>query len=64
MRFSEKERQLYASKIIDLGNLAIVALVFGQMISPEKIKLGIFGFGIIFYLICMVLSHVLHKEVK
>jgi len=62
MRLSRGERKLYAEKVMDLGNLAVAALIFGQMVSKLPINPYLVLSGLVFYFVCLIASHLLQKE--
>jgi hypothetical protein len=54
-------RKFVADKLGNLGNFAVVALVFGQLLAPERFKLGAFLFGILFWGICFFWGYLVLK---
>lgn len=55
MKLTERQEDLYADKLMDLGNYALTALVFGQAFGAAKsLAIGLVGF--VFYAGCLVLS--------
>ncbi|MBI4753047.1 hypothetical protein HY793_01565 [Candidatus Desantisbacteria bacterium] len=49
MDLNEKQKDLLAQKIIDFGNLAIVALSFGSLLT-DKINWWLFSVGMILFI--------------
>jgi uncharacterized membrane protein len=43
----QKQRELFAKSMMDLGNLVAVALVFGQFITAHGFNVVAFGTGLI-----------------
>lgn len=52
-----KRRENLSKAIYDIGKLAFVALVLGQIISPEGVNVSIFTLGIIFVVMCFILAY-------
>ena len=49
MRLNEEQRKLLAEKLMDLANLAIAGLVFGQSLSTSGFNPYFFASGILFF---------------
>ena len=43
----QKQRELFAKSMMDLGNLVAVALVFGQFVTGQPFSVVTFGIGLI-----------------
>jgi hypothetical protein len=43
----QKQRELFAKSMMDLGNLVAVALVFGQFVTGQPFSMMAFGIGLI-----------------
>jgi hypothetical protein len=43
----QKQRELFAKSMMDLGNLVAVALVFGQFVTGQPFSMVAFGIGLI-----------------
>jgi uncharacterized membrane protein len=41
----QKQRELFAKSMLDLGNLVAVALVFGQFVTAQPFSVVAFGTG-------------------
>ncbi len=50
MRLNEEQRKLLADKLMDLANLSIVGLVFGNLLSPSGFHPNLMISGFLFYL--------------
>ncbi len=48
MKLSNKEKNLYSEKFMDLGNLAIAALIFGQFVSNVSVNFLLILFALFF----------------
>ena len=46
----ENQRTTLAEKLMDAGNIALAALVFGPFISAEKISIVFLTLGLVLYL--------------
>lgn len=62
-KLNDFQRKLYADKSMDIGNLALAALIFSQLIS------GKFSFilticGSIIYIVSYVVSYFLTRKLK
>lgn len=64
LKFSNLHRKIYGEKLVELANIAIVALVLGQFLSKEEFVLEIAGLGLIFSFLCYLTSYMFLKEVK
>jgi len=60
-KLSPEFAKLLSDKLMDLGNLAAIALVFGQFISGQPINIGTLTFGLIFIILCYIVSYRLNK---
>lgn len=56
MRLNKEQRELLADKLMDLANISIAALVFGQFLSPVGLSWPLIGLGLMFYLVLSVIS--------
>ena len=54
---------VFAERILELGNLIVIALVFSQMLSDYFNKV-VAGTGVIFYVLLSYLAYFLLKENK
>ena len=63
MMLDRSQRKLLANKFMDLANLVITALVFGQMLGNER-RWGGFITGVILYLILLIFSYLIQKGVE
>ena len=50
MWLNEEQRQLWSDKRMDLANLIITALVFGQIVSPTGYNSSLAAGGLFFYI--------------
>lgn len=60
-RITNKYRYLFSEKLMELGNLTIVALVFGQLISGKETVWIIIIFGILFSILLYAISYIFAK---
>ncbi len=56
MRLNEEQRKLWADKFMDLANVSIAALVFGQFLSATGFNWPLFGLGLVVYVVLLVIS--------
>ncbi len=60
VKINKKQKELYADKILDLTNIAVGALVFGQLIAdrPFSWPSAIFGGIVLFmlYFMCFIIT--------
>lgn len=56
--------QTYGEKVIDLANIALAALVFGQFLSPEGVHWGIVVAGAALFTFLYALAYFLLKPRK
>lgn len=62
MILNEKHRELYGEKLIDVANIAIGALVFGQFISEKGFSWELANIGFSVFIGCYFTSYFLIKE--
>lgn len=55
--------EFFADKLMDLANLAMAALVFGQLVNKE-IQWGVFTVGVACFWICIVLSFFFRRQTE
>lgn len=58
IRFNEDHRRLYAYKLVDLANIAIGALVFGQILSERGVSFRVTLMGLILFISGYLMSYV------
>ncbi len=51
-----KFRSIFSEKLMDLGNLAIAALVLGQFVSGREISVQQFFVGLMIMVVCYTIS--------
>jgi hypothetical protein len=56
---SPKKRKLFAEKFADLGNLAAAGMIFGNSLSEANTDPSTIYLGIIFVLLCYIVSGLL-----
>jgi hypothetical protein len=56
IRLNEEQRKLWADKLMDLANLSVAALVFGQFLSPIGLNWLLFGLGLFIYIVLCIIS--------
>ena len=44
-------RELLAEKLLDVANIAVAALIFGQFVSGQPFHIGVAAFGVEFWLL-------------
>jgi len=44
-------RELLAEKLLDVANIAVAALIFGQFVSGQAFHIGVAAFGVGFWLL-------------
>lgn len=64
VKLSKLHRKIYGEKLVELANMAIVAMVLGQFLSKEEFALEIAGLGLVFSSLCYLTSYMFLKEVK
>ena len=57
IRFNEDHRRLYADKLVDLANVAIGALVFGQILSERGFSLRVTLMGLMLFMSGYLMSY-------
>jgi hypothetical protein len=62
VRFSAKFKTQLSEKLMDLGNLALAGLAFGQFISNKPFSLMIFIGGVLFSVSCYMGSYVVSSK--
>lgn len=50
-----------SEKVMDLGNLAFVALVIGQFIGGKELSLALLISGVVFMLMCYIISYIVSR---
>ncbi len=60
-KLNSEQRKLWADKLMDLANFAIVGLVFGQVGSETGPDLGIIGFGLALYIFLVATANHLRR---
>jgi len=64
VKLSKLHYKIYGEKLVELANMAIIALVLGQFLSKEEFAPEIAGLGLIFSLLCYLTSYTFLKEVR
>jgi hypothetical protein len=64
MKLSKLHCKIYGEKLVELADMAIIALVLGQFLSKEEFAPEIAGLGLIFSFLCYLTSYMFLKEVK
>lgn len=59
LKFSKIYRKQLSEKLMDLGNLTLVALVFGQLVSGQAISLLALILGLVVYVLCYTISYLI-----
>jgi hypothetical protein len=50
----QNQREMFSKGLIDVANLCLAALVFGQLTSGEVVDIGLLILGIIFWVIIYI----------
>lgn len=50
MQLNEEQRKLWSDKLMDLANIIVAALVFGQFVSPSAYQPSLVVSGVLFYI--------------
>jgi len=57
IRFNQDHRRLYADKIVDLANIAVGALVFGQILSERGFSFRLTLIGLTLFISGYLMSY-------
>ena len=60
-QLNDKHKEIFANKILDIGALAIGALIFGQFLSETGFQWGLTTMGILILIICYFINYFLLK---
>lgn len=58
-RFSREFRARFSEKLMDLGNLAGAALIFGQFINGNEFSLTQLFIGLVLITVCYIISYLI-----
>lgn len=58
---TQEQRRLFAEKLMDTANIAVGALVFGQILSPEGFQLPLGAAGVLVYGVLAGLAYILTR---
>ena len=61
MKLSTQEKELYANKIMDLGNLILTGVIIGIILGQEGIRWYLAIVTFTGYLLCLIISHLFLK---
>ena len=61
LTMTQEQRRLFAEKLMDTANIAVGALVFGQILSPEGFQLPLAIGGVLTYGILAGLAYALTR---
>jgi hypothetical protein len=50
----QNQREMFSKGLIDVANLCLAALVFGQLTSGEMVDIGLLILGILFWVIIYI----------
>ena len=50
----QNQREMFSKGLIDVANLCLAALVFGQLTSGEVVDIGLLILGILFWVIIYI----------
>ena len=62
MKLSNKEKELYANKLIDLGNLTFTGVIIAIILGQAGIRWYIAIVATFGYILCFVISHLLLRR--
>jgi len=62
IRVNEDHRKLYADKVVDLANIAVGALVFGQILSERGFSFRLTLIGLMLFLSGYLMSYLLLRR--
>lgn len=62
MKLSTQEKELYANKIMDLGNLILTGAVIGIVLGQENIRWDVTIVVFFGYILCFIVSHLLLRR--
>lgn len=57
-KVSAQFRSRLSEKLMDLGNLIIIAMTFGQFVSGVEFSLPIFLTGVIISILCYIIAYI------
>lgn len=60
-KLSPELSKLLADKVMDLGNFAVVALVFGQLVSGGELSAPLLILGLLLLFFCYIVGYRLNK---
>ena len=58
---NENQRKFISDKLGTLGNIAVGALIFSQLLSKESFRFPLFLFGVVFWFICYITGYLILK---
>jgi hypothetical protein len=61
VRLTPKQREYVAKYFLDVSKLAFAAIVIGKFVSPNPIPSWIFGGGIVFSVLTVLIAFVVDK---
>ena len=61
-KLDDKQRQVFGNKVLDIGALAVGALIFGQFLSGKDFQWGLTIMGILILFFCFFVSYLLLKK--
>jgi hypothetical protein len=50
----QNQRDMFSKGLIDVANLSLAALVFGQLVSGEVVDIGLMVLGVLFWIIIYI----------
>lgn len=62
MKLTNKQKEYLSKTCLDLCKLVFAFIVIGQIISKEKLNLGIFIVGVMMFLIFFIIGLIVDKE--
>ena len=58
---NKSQRKFLSDKLGTLGNIAVGALIFGQLLSKESFRFPLFLFGVVFWVTCYLTGYLILK---
>lgn len=58
-RFSDQFRSTLSEKLMELGNLILLALAISQIVGTQAFSATVFIAGVIFMLMCYIVSYII-----
>ena len=59
LKITPQFRTRFSEKLMDLGNLAVAALVLGQFVSAQTFSITLLTLGLVLMIFCYIISFVI-----